>query len=84
MWAMSTSLNSTINARVYTSYGINKSWNLLTKNNMTDTSNLNKLQLIEIIETLETMIVGNRRLITDLFEVNKWLTNKIEYLMKNR
>lgn len=38
---------------------------------MTDTSNLNKLQLIEIIETLETMIVGNRRLITDLFEVNK-------------
>ena len=38
---------------------------------MTDTSNLNKLQLIEIIETLEIMIVGNRRLITDLFEVNK-------------
>lgn len=38
---------------------------------MTDTSNLSKLQLIEIIETLETMIVGNRRLITDLFEVNK-------------
>lgn len=51
---------------------------------MTDTSNLSKLQLIEIIETLETMIGGNRRLITDLFEVNKWLTNKIEYLMKNR
>ena len=81
---MSTSLNSTINARVYTSSGINKWWNLLTKNNMTDTSNLSKLQLIEIIETLETMIVGNRRLITDLFEVNKWLTDKIEYLMKNR
>ncbi len=38
---------------------------------MTDTSNLSKLQLIEIIETLETMIGGNRRLITDLFEVNK-------------
>jgi len=38
---------------------------------MTDTSNLSKLQLIEIIETLEIMIVGNRRLITDLFEVNK-------------
>ncbi len=65
-------------------YGISKCLNLLIKNNMTDTSNLSKFQLIEIIETLETMIVGNRRLITDLFEVNKWLTDKIEYLMKNR